>query len=115
MEKIITYDSVHDILFMHNVYKSDEKFKGNIDIGDFILDISTKGLIRGIEVLNATEHLKQFGITKKMLEDMEGGKFMARGSKSGIMIAIKFDIKSKEVPASFAVPIETQRVAPVAA
>ncbi len=115
MEKIITYDSEHDTLFMHKGYKSDEKFKGNIDIGDFILDISTKGLIKGIEILNASEHLQQFGITKKMLETIKDGKFIATGSKSGIMIAIKFNTQNKEIPASFAVPIENPRIASVAA
>jgi len=106
MEKIVTYDSENDILFLHKGYRKGEKFKGNIDIGDFILDISTEGRIRGMELLNASEHLRQFNITKVMLENLEDGKFIARGSKTGIMIAIKFDTKEGELPVSFAVPVE---------
>jgi len=110
MEKIVSYDSESDILMIHKGFKEGEKFGGNIDIGDFILDLSSNGTIRGIELLNASEHLQQFGITKKMLESSEGAKFIVRSSKTGVMIAIKFDIQKKEIPASFAVPLQTQKV-----
>jgi len=40
---------------IHKGYSADEKFKGNIDIGDIVLDVSTSGKIRGIEIFNATE------------------------------------------------------------
>tara|TARA_Y100000310_G_scaffold89970_1_gene87209 strand:- start:31 stop:354 length:324 start_codon:yes stop_codon:yes gene_type:complete len=106
MEKIITYDSEQDILSIHKEYDQEEKFKGNIDIGDFILDISTKGTVKGLEILNASDHFQQFGITKKILENTKEIKFIVQGSKTGIMIAIKFDTPEKKIPASFVIPIE---------
>ena len=57
-KKLISYDLDCDILFIHNGYDADEKFKGNFDIGDIVLDVSNKGKVRGIEVMNASEYLQ---------------------------------------------------------
>lgn len=61
----MNYDAENDILFMHKGFSKYEKFKGNIDAGDIVLDMSTKGRIVGIEILNASEFLKAFKIGKK--------------------------------------------------
>lgn len=57
-KKLISYDVDCDILFVHNGYGLDEKFKGNFDVGDIVLDVSNKGKVRGIEVMNASEYLQ---------------------------------------------------------
>ena len=70
MTKIVSYDKENDILAVNKVFSHDEKFKGNIDVGDLILDVSTKGKIRGIEILNATDFFKEFKIGKDILENV---------------------------------------------
>src|SRR3989338_9161372 len=60
MGKLLSYDKENDILVIHRGFTSDEKFKGNIDVGDIVLDVSTNGKIRGIEVFNASQFLKPF-------------------------------------------------------
>lgn len=111
MEKIVSYDQVNDILFVHNGYKKEEKFKGNIDIGDFILDISSKGNVRGIEILNASENLKQFKITKNILLNLKDANLIVEVSKSGVIIVLKFISFEKELPFTLAVPLENYAIA----
>lgn len=50
----IIYDEEEDILFL----SKGRKVKASIDVGDFIIDVDTSGLISGIEILNASENLK---------------------------------------------------------
>jgi len=58
--KHFNYDKKNDIIALHQGFSQDEKFKCNIDAGDLILDISTKERVRGVEILNASEFLKEF-------------------------------------------------------
>ncbi|MCD4759907.1 DUF2283 domain-containing protein [archaeon] len=106
MEKIITYDEENDILAIHKGFNKDEKFDGCIDVGDIILDLSTKGNIRGIEFLNATEILADYKITKEALSNLKKADFLAKGTKHGITIRIKFLINKKEIPALISMPIQ---------
>ena len=70
-KKIISYDSSSDILFIHNGYGLDEKFKGNFDVGDIVLDVSNKGKVKGIEFMNASEYLKLNSDLLSHLTDFE--------------------------------------------
>ena len=111
MSKIFSYDKVNDILAIHKGFAIEEKFKGNIDVGDLILDVSTAGKIKGVEIMNATSFLKPF-IGKEIKEDVLAGmidaNFTAVVKPNGIIISLA--IKSKniknEVPATIAVPLE---------
>ena len=66
---------------VHKGFSAGERFKGNIEIGDLILDLSTKMRIRGIEILNAWEYLKEFlkaaKAGKNILERIKDIKFNA--------------------------------------
>ena len=55
MARIISYDKENDILVAHKGFSEGERFKGNIDIGDLVLDMSTKMRVRGIEISNASK------------------------------------------------------------
>ena len=106
--KLVFYDKENDILAIHKGFTSDEKFKGNIDVGELILDVSTKGRIRGIEIMNATNFFKEFEIGKDALENINDVKFNASIKPNSIIIGII--IKSKniqnEISAKIAVPLE---------
>jgi uncharacterized protein YuzE len=108
MNKLVFYDKENDILSIHKGFSNDEKFKGNVDVGELILDISSKGKIRGIEVMNATEFFKEFDIGKKILENITDADFNASIKPNSITIGIIFKAKNikHEIPAKIAVPLE---------
>ena len=105
--KFISYDKENDIFFIHKGFSSDEKFKGNIDAGQLILDISTKGRVRGIEIMKATNFLKLFDITENMLENLSGAEFSAHIEPNCAVISLILKSKNsnKEMPAKIAVPL----------
>ena len=107
MSKIISYDNENDILSIHKGFSNDEKFKGNIDAGELILDVSTRGRIRGIEVMNATDFFKEFNIGKKVLENIIDVQFNAVIKPSSIILGIIIKARNvkHDIPAKIAVPL----------
>jgi len=105
----VYYDKENDILSIHKGFSSDEKFKGNIDVGKLILDVSTQGKIRGIEIMDATKFFKEFNINEEILEDMTNADFNATINPNSIIIGIVIKAKNiaNEIPAKIAVPLET--------
>jgi uncharacterized protein YuzE len=93
MKKKVSYDRRNDILSIHSGFSKDERFRGNIDAGDLILDVSTKKRVRGIEILDASSFLKEFGITEESLSEMTDAEFSAQMRPEGISIGLL--IKSK--------------------
>ncbi|MBD3313548.1 DUF2283 domain-containing protein [Candidatus Woesearchaeota archaeon] len=107
MAKRISYDMENDILAVHKGFSSDERFKSNIDAGDFVLDISTKERVRGIEVMNASKFFKEFKIGREMLENIENADFNATIKPDSIIVSIVIksrDLK-EEMPVKIAVPL----------
>jgi uncharacterized protein YuzE len=113
MVKRVSYDKEFDILAVHKGFSNGERFKGNIEIGDLILDLSTKMRIRGIEILNAREYLKEFlkavHTKKNVLENIKDIKFTAAVKGESITLAItiitEVEKRREEIPAKIAVPI----------
>jgi len=60
--KIIEYDQENDILFIHEGFEENKKFKENIELKNIILDINNKDKIKGIEILNAKDYFNKKGI-----------------------------------------------------
>ena len=108
MSKIVSYDKSSDILTIHKGFSNDEKFKGNIDVGELILDVSTQGRIRGIEIMNASEYFKEFDITEKILDNISDANFNASIKPTRIIVSIliKSKLCAEEMPAKIAVPLE---------
>lgn len=103
MEIFFDYDLENDSLF---AYKK-AKIKGSIDIGYFIIDISTQGKVVGIEIMNVSEVLKNLGIsnTKEFLNNIKKTGFRAVYQHDSIIIYFIISSKSKEVSSSVAIPI----------
>jgi len=76
----ISYNEKDDILF---VYKKG-RVKGNIMVGSFIIDISYRNEMIGMEVLNASESLEMFSITKEMMKYAKSAKLVNRKNADGI-------------------------------
>lgn len=105
--KEVSYDKEYDILAIHKGFEKGEKFQGNMDVGDLILDISTKGNVRGVEILNVSEFLSQWGVTKEVLKNLVTARFNAVVRPSGIMLSLFFLAKNRkqEIPAQIAIPV----------
>ena len=108
MTNKISFDEENDILSAHKGFSSDEKFKGNIDIGELILDVSTKGRIRGIEVINATRFFREFSIDKETLRNITDVQFNTTMRPNSIIVGIVIKARNvdHELPAKIAVPLE---------
>ena len=105
MTKLVFYDKENDILSIHKTLSSDEKFKGNIDAGQFILDVSTKGRVFGIEVVNAIDFFQEFNVGKDILENLSSADFRVSVRPNGIIVGIVFKTKNQDIPAKIAVPL----------
>ncbi len=106
--KLLFYDKNNDILAIHKGFSADEKFKGNIDAGQLVLDVSTKGRVVGIEIMHATEFFALFTIGRDILENLEDAKFTVTINPNGIVLGISFKVRNREeeIPAKIAVPLE---------
>ncbi len=105
MSKIISYDKENDILMIHKGFSAEEKFKSNIDAGDLVMDVSTKGRVRGVEVMNASRFFKEFEIKKDMLENISDANFNTSLKPQGIIISMTIRSEKEELPAKIAVPL----------
>jgi len=104
MEKVVSYDNQFDLFFIHKGFAPDEKFKGNMVVGDLVLDMSTKMRVRGIEILNASQFLN---INDKLLNNLADANFDANIGKSSITIGLILKTKDNiQIPTKIAVPIE---------
>jgi len=107
MVKEMYYDTENDIFMIHKGFSKNEKFQGNFDIGNLILDISNKGRIRGLEVLNATSFFKEFNLSKTMLQNITSAELQTVTKPDSIMLSILFKAKNckEKIPAKIAVPL----------
>ncbi len=106
MAKVVSFDQEQDILVIHKGFSKDEKFKGNIDLGDIILDVSTQKRIRGIEILNASRFFKDFRISSDVLKHLSDAQFSADIKPGRIILSIVVKSKGSELPAKVAVPLQ---------
>ncbi len=96
--KTIDYDADNDILFISN----GEKVKASLDIGDFILDVSHKNLICGIEVMDASENL---GISKEVLEDIQSIKMSVTYKTNNVYVLLMITFKKEDKVVNMPIPL----------
>lgn len=103
-ETFFDYDPENDSLF---IYKK-TKIKGSVDIGDIIVDFSIDGKIKGIELLNASESLKNLGIKnpKEVLNSIKTVRIRAVYKADSITVYYSILSKAREVSSSVAVPVQ---------
>ena len=107
MEKTkVDYDEEFDDLF---VYKEGNA-EYTVNIGDFVIDISKTGKIVGIEIMNATETIKelsQLKLPKNILKNLKGAEIFMRKKQNALFIGLLlyFSIKKFEkVPIHIVTP-----------
>ncbi len=96
-----SYDSENDLLALHKGFSKDEGFKGNFVAGSIVLDVSTKGRVRGIEIMDASSFLK-----KNVMARLTGARFNVIEKSNAIFVKILLKTLNSEVPAQIMVPLE---------
>jgi uncharacterized protein YuzE len=101
MNKVF-YDKNNDILSIHKGFRDKEKFKTNIDMGSIILDLSNKGRIIGLELIDATNFFKKSQL------DIINADFDANITSKNILIKISLKTKNavNNIPTIIALPLE---------
>lgn len=62
------YDNLNDLFY---VYKENSSVYANVVIGDFHVEFSKEGQVVGIEILNASDLLEEYDVSKDMLENIK--------------------------------------------
>ena len=96
--KTIDFDAINDILFISN----GEKVKASLDIGDFVLDVSHKNLICGIEIMDASENL---GISKEVLEDIQSIKMSVNYKTNHVYVLLMVIFKKEGKVVNIPIPL----------
>lgn len=62
------YDNLNDLLY---IYKENSSVYANVVIGDFHVEFSKEGQVVGMEILNASDLLEEYDVSKDMLENIK--------------------------------------------
>jgi uncharacterized protein YuzE len=62
-----SYDKKNDLLYVYNKKAS---VYTNVVVGEFHIEFSKEGDVVGVEVLRASDLLKEYGISKRLLENI---------------------------------------------
>ncbi|MFH1649733.1 MAG: DUF2283 domain-containing protein [Candidatus Woesearchaeota archaeon] len=108
MKKYALYDKENDIFCVHLGFNTDEEFGGNLGAIPVIFDVSTKGRIVGIEVLDASVFFAKYGISKEMLSSMEDANITFSRNDANVSMQLTLQLKSEKVSVTeFAVPLKS--------
>jgi len=113
-ENMLDYDKENDILFVH---RKDIKTKGSVEVmgGDIVIDFSKNKEVVGIEIMNASQLLKNFDITKGMLSQAIAGDIRVSQQRNILFLTIVLKMpKNVEKEAILTVPSLSSRISPVA-
>ena len=88
----MNYDLEEDILHL----SKERKIKASIDLGDFIIDVDTKGFICVIEILNASLNL---GLTENQLKTLKQASMNVsyKPNHVDITLIMQFGNKEKDI------------------
>ena len=109
MEKNIEnfYDEIEDIFYLGKK----EKVKFSIDLalpsGDIVVDLGFDGLVKGIEIFNAS---KFFSIVQEELKNIKNAELRMVYSPSYVSLSIKLDAKKEVINSNIIVPYNKQMV-----
>lgn len=103
------YDEFSDGLIIATK-KEDEVIAGSVRILNLIMDITTKGRIANIELIDASDYLKSMEINPQILKKITNAEFSFRAIRNGYLIAIllKSGKKVERVPYNLYLPNSKQ-------
>ncbi len=77
------YDKLNDLLY---IYKKDSYVYSNVMIGEFHLEFDKEMRLVGVEILNASEMLSEYGIPQKNLENIQEVELKAVVRNSSLLV-----------------------------
>ncbi len=102
----ISIDKKHGLLSMHKGFSSKEKFASNIVVGDVVLDISSAGRVRGVEILDLKRFLEDFTLNaQEILDNLTSASFDVAERSESVLITITFTTEQESFPARLAVSL----------
>ncbi len=88
-----SYDKLNDLLY---VYKENSSVYSNVMIGEFHLEFNKDWEVVGIEVLKASEILGEYGIPKKILENIQKVNLKVVSSNNSLIVFLIIQATEKE-------------------
>lgn len=85
----IDYNKEEDIFYLSKQRSS----RASIEIGDFIIDIDSRGFVSAIEILNASENM---GIKPELLEKVEKASMSVVYKQDYLFIVLFFNLENTE-------------------
>lgn len=101
-----SYDKDNDDLFL---YSPKSKSKGSVELGDFILDFNSKKQLVGIQLMHATELIKDLigeniSTLKNLLKNLKSCKVEIKPKNNLLIIKIYLLSGVKEIAPVISVP-----------
>lgn len=96
--KTIDYDAENDIFFI----STGDKIKASIDIGEFILDVSSSNLVCGIEIMEASGNL---GISQADLKNIESMKMSVIYKTNHVYVLLMMILKKEGKEINVPIPL----------
>ena len=89
------YDKLNDLLY---IYKKNANVYSNVEIGDIHVEFDKYAQVIGVEILRASEILKEYKISKRILENIDNVdlKIVARNNLLMVFIIISALNQEKE-------------------
>ena len=106
----ISYEEVDDILYVGKEGKVKFSLDVSLSSGDVVIDIGFDGLVKGIEIMNASNF---FGIDKKELANVKEGNLGLVYNSSYVSISVILLGVRKQISSNLVVPY-SRKVALVA-
>ncbi len=79
-----------------------EKVKSSLDVGDFILDVSSDNLICGLEIMDASENL---GIDKEFLNQVQNIKMSVNYKTNHVLVLLMMTFKREDQIVNIPIPL----------
>lgn len=106
------YDNKNDLFY---VYKQDSNVYSNIVIGNFHLEIDKAGKIIGVEILNASDILKEYNIAKNFLNNTDKIELKVVNKGNLMIIFLVFNTKNQTKTATITMNSLDSQIAKVMA
>lgn len=96
------YDRENDSLF---IFKKDT-VRGSIDVGNYVVDFTHEGNVAGIEIMNASEVLKNLSVEnpEEFLEKIRQVSFKSVQKRDSVVIYFAIS-SSTQISSSIAIPV----------
>lgn len=101
-ETYFDYDVENDSLF---IFKEDT-VRGSIDVGNYVVDFTHEGNVAGIEIMNASEVLKNLSVENpgEFLEKIKQVSFKSVQKRDSVVIYFAIS-SSTQISSSIAIPV----------